>query len=529
MMQQRRPKTTLLLWAAILVEVLFLTPFVHGRAFSKAAVAAGTPEAVQAGVDTLRKGGNAVDAAAAVGFALMVTDPAMCSLAGRSQALILLSDGKIVGIDGATMAPGAAETPIGTGQGYKTASVPGSPAALEQMVAKYGKLPLRVVMQPAIALARDGFVINEQYERFFQNNLKSLKEYPGSAQHFLKADGSPYKKGDLFRQAALAKALELIAAQGSQAVYKGKIAAAILDDMSKEGGLITAADLARYKVLPGKIVEGNYRGHRIVSRGDQCNGASVVEMLQVLGHFPLSTLKQDDPAYLHIMAQAIYLGNSDEELADWKQVSNALADRRAREIDLAHALPVPVRAQKSVNEGETTHLSVMDESGMAVAMTQSIGPIFGTKVANPEFGFFYAYSYAMNDDPAPYKRDKTSQSPTIVFDQKQPLLVIGSAGSSRIPGSIVEVIVNVIDHHMSLDQALAAPRLFLTDENLRVETQSYPESTIRGLTELGYKVVTPTPGFDGYFGKVHAIEIDHKSGKLYSGFDPRGYGGASGI
>lgn len=526
---QRCARRWMRLCAAILMVVGYVTPALHGAAFEKAGIAASTPEAVQAGVSILRQGGNAIDAAAAVAFALMVTDPGMCSLGGRSQALIRLADGQIVGLDGATTAPGTAEKPAGIGHGYKTAAVPGSPAALEQMVLRYGKLPLKAVMQPAIELARNGFVINEQYERYFRDRQKFLQMYPGSAKHFLKADGSIYKKGDTFRQPALAKALEVIAAEGSRAVYQGRIAEAILADMVQQGGLINKEDLARYKVLPGKIVEGSYRGYRVVSRGDQCDGASLIEMLQILDHFNLGSMRLDDPAYLHLIAQTIYLGNADEELADWKQVSRPLADRRVREIDLVQALPIPVRPAKPKNDkGETTHLSVVDESGNAVALTMSIGPIFGTKVANPEFGFFYAYSYAMNDDPVPFKRDKTSQSPTIVFDQGKPFLVIGSAGTNRIPGSIVEVIANVIDHHMPLERALAAPRVYLSEESLRLEAQGYPETTLRGLSELGYKLA-PSQLLDGYFGKVHAVLIDRGTGKIHSGFDPRGYGAASGF
>ncbi len=514
------PRAALAICAALLFD-----PTARAAAGKKAAVAAGTPEAARAGISILRAGGNAIDAAAAAAFTQMVADPAMCSLGGRSQALIYLNEGKLVGLDGATISPGSVDEPARTGQGYKTCAVPGSPAALEQMVVRHGKLPLRIVLQPAIQVARNGFVVNDYYQRYFQSAHKSFRLYPGSARHFLKSDGTPYAQGETFKQPALAAALEIIADEGAGAVYRGRIAQAIVHDMAAHGGLIRADDLARYRVLPGTLVEGSYRGRRIVGRGDQCDGASVIEMLQILEHFPLASLKPSDASYLHLVAQAQYLGYADEELADWKQVSKALAARRIREIDPNHALPVPARPQQPVEEGETTHLSVVDELGNAVALTLSIGPTFGTKVANPEYGFIYAYSYRMNDGPLPYQREKTSQSPTIVLEGDKPLLAIGSAGSARITASILQVIVNVLDHKMDLDEALAAPRVFLSEAGLRIEDPGYGGATLERLAELGYQVVPSKPP-DSFFGRVQAIRIDPRSREIRSSFDPRGYGSA---
>jgi gamma-glutamyltranspeptidase/glutathione hydrolase len=207
------------------------------------------------------------------------------------------------------------------------------------------------------------------------------------------------------------------------------------------------------------------------------------------------------------------------------QVSKHHAARRLREIDLTRALPIPVRGGGP--DGDTNHLSVVDAAGNAVAMTQSIGPGFGSRVANPELGFFYAYSYDMNDEPVPFQREKTSQSPTMLLNDGAPFLVLGSAGSGRIPGSIVRTVVNVIDHEMSLEDAVAARRWFIADNELRIEATGLPSHSQEALEALGY-ALSLYDGMDGYFARVHAVLLDPSSGVLWGASDPRDFGAAGG-
>jgi gamma-glutamyltranspeptidase/glutathione hydrolase len=489
----------------------------------KAMVVAPTPEAVDAGLAILHQGGNGVDAAAASAFALMVTDPVMCSLGGRSQVLLYLKDGTIAGIDGATQAPGYFFEPARTGHGYRTCPVPGSPLALEKMVQEFGSLPLRVIMQPAIRLAQNGFAVKEDLFNAFKDNERHLRLYPGTTQHFFKKDGSIYEIGETFIQTALAKTLEILADEGSRVLYRGRLAEAIVRDMKTNKGLVRAKDLEDYQVRRGEVVEGNYRGYKITSRGGQCDGASVVEILQILEEFDLASYAVADPVYLHILAQALYIGQADEHLPDWQQVAKELALRRVREIDLERALPVPVKPEKE--DGETNHLVVIDAEGNVVAVTQSTGPSFGSKVVNPELGFFYAYSYDMNDEPVPFQREKTSQSPTFLFKDQKPFLVLGSAGSSRIVSSIVQTVVNVIDHGMTLEEAVSHPRLSLHEGELRLEAFHLPPSALDRLRELGYRV-RPYEALNGWFGRVHALQVGPK---IYGAADPRDFGAAKGV
>jgi gamma-glutamyltranspeptidase/glutathione hydrolase len=489
-------------------------------------ISAPTPEAVEAGLGILAAGGNAVDAAAATAFALLVTDPQMASVGGRSQILIRLQDGRFVGIDGATQAPLRVDEPWGLGHGYGTVPIPGTPAALEEMLREYGTLPLAEVLRPAIRLAAEGFTIKQDLHEAFRLHEETLKLYPGTRAHFFKPDGSPYSAGEVFRQPALARTLEVISRNGTEALYSGVLADALVADMEANGGLIRHDDLAQYRPRAGEIVEGEYRGHRIVARGGNCDGASVIEMLQILEHFDLAGYDIADPEYVHIIAQALYLGVTDEYVPDWMQVSRAHAARRVREIDMERALPTPVQGG-GAPEGDTHHLSVVDAVGNAVAITQSIGPSFGSKVASPELGFFYAYSYDMNDEPVPFQREKTSQSPTMLLQDGKPFMVLGSAGSARIPGSIVRTVVNVVDHGMSLAEALAARRWFIAGNELHIETDGLPTSTLEALRGYGY-TLTPYREMDGYFARVHAVLVDPATGTLFGASDPRDYGGAGG-
>jgi gamma-glutamyltranspeptidase/glutathione hydrolase len=487
-------------------------------------VAAPTPEAMEAGRAVLQNGGNAVDAAAATAFALWVTDPLMSSVGGRAQILIRMADGAVVGIDGATQAPLRVDEPADLGHGYRTVPIPGAPAALEEMLRDYGTRSLAQLLEPAIRLAEEGFVIKADAHDALRTYQDRLTLYPGTRAHFYKPDGSPYTQGDTLRQPALAETLRAMAEGGTDALYRGPLADAFVADMEEHGGLVRHDDLAQYQPRVGEVVHGEYRGHEIVARGGNCDGASVIEMLQMLEHFDLLAYDRDDPEYIHILSQALYIGQTDEHVPDWIQVSKAHAARRVLEIDLDRALPIATREGSG---GDTNHLSVVDGEGNAVAITQSIGPNFGSKVVNPELGFFYAYSYDMNDDPVPFQREKTSQSPTMILDGGTPFLVLGSAGSSRIPGSIVRTAVNVIDHQMSLWDAVEAPRWFIAEDGLRIESGELSAEALGGLRNLGYEL-QGYEGRDGYFARVHVVMADHDTGLLWGVSDPRDLGAAGG-
>lgn len=524
-----RKKTLRLIIIHVTIVLFYSIVFGQHVSESKTGmVVSSTAEATQAGLQILKMGGNAIDAAAATAFALMVTDPAMCSLGGRSQTLIYLKNGEIVGIDGATQSPSNVEEPARIGHGYKTVAIPGSPAALEKMINLYGTLPLKTILQPAIKLAKEGFEINEEYHTAFREYGKHFRSYPGSAKYFLKQNGDFYSKGEILKQPALANTLQNMANNGCGVLYRGQMASHIISDMKCNDGLITDNDLAQYKARTGEILKGAYKGYDIITRGDQCDGGSVIEMLHILAKFNISEYFKDQSQYIPLIARILHIGYLDEMLPDEVQVSDETATRRAKELHFAQAKKAPLQLEEKYDEGETNHLAVIDEDGNAVSLTQSIGPNFGSKVANPDLGFFYAYSYDMNDAPVPLQREKTSQSPTILLKDGKPVVVLGSAGSNRIPGSIVQSIINYIDHKMTPEQAIAYPRVFYFGNQLHLEHFALDEPVKASLDQLDFSVKNYFQ-LNGWFGRVQAIFVDTNENKIIGVSDPRDNGAAMGL
>lgn len=503
-------------------------------------IAAPTPEAVEAGLGVMEAGGNAIDGAVAAATALWVTDPAMASVGGRAQILVRLADGRVVGIDGATQAPAGVGEPWGAGHGYPTAPVPGAPMALEELLTRYGTRSWEEILAPAIRMAEEGFVLKADVPAALERFRESLEPYPGTRRHFFKADGTPYAEGELFRQPALARTLKTLAREGADALYDGPLADAIVADMEANGGLVRHADLAGYSPMEGPVVRGSYRGYEIAARGGNCDGASVIQMLQTLEHFDLAGMDRAGPEYVNLLAQTLLAATVVRHGPDSVQVAPDYAARLAREIEEGRRGPGPEReasrmlgqpgAHQWAGDGETNHLSVVDSAGNAVAITQSIGNSFGSKVANPDLGFFYAYSYDMNDEPVPGQREWTSQAPTMILESGRPFLVLGSAGSNRIPGSIVRTVVNVIDHGMGLEEALGARRWYIRQsdrDELRMEATGLPVATLEALREMGYGL-RGYEGVDGYFGRVHVVMAEPETGSLVGAGDPRDFGGAGG-
>ena len=434
-------------------------------------VATGSTYATQAGVQMLEAGGNAVDAAAAAWFALIVTDPANTSLGGRAQILLRLSSGKVMAIDGATESP-ARVKPLSDAKdnraGYAIVPVPGGLAAVGEMVRKYGRLTLADVMKPAILLAESGFAVPPRLAATWQQTRAALAKHPGAAKNFLKPDGSTWQAGEAFRQPNLARVLRQIATEGVAVFYRGAIAEAMVRDIASNGGFVQKQDLQNYRAQPGVVVRTDYRGFKIASAGGRAWGNTLAEMLNILTHF---TLGQTEPTTdeIELLARVIAQAMEDrpQEIGTLKPKQNGYSLPKlsspafaAQRAELIRRKLLPGKQPVAPNEEEThdtTHLSVLDAAGNAVSLTTSIGPSFGARVATPELGFLYAHSYKMRSDPTPNTRDLTEMTPTIVVRQNQPLLALGGAGSERIPTAILQVLSNVLDRGWSLEQAMRAP------------------------------------------------------------------------
>ncbi|QJT83040.1 gamma-glutamyltransferase [Kosakonia sp. MUSA4] len=514
--------------------------------------------ATRVGVDILKQGGNAVDAAVAVGYALAVTHPQAGNLGGGGFMLIRTKEGNVTAIDFREMAPAAATRDMflddqGNPDSKKSltshlaSGTPGTVAGFSMALEKYGTLPLKKVVQPAIKLAKQGFVVNDA----LANDLKTygsevLPNHENSKAIFWK-DGEPLKKGDKLVQSNLARSLEMIAEKGPDAFYKGAIAEQIAQQMSKNGGLITKEDLANYKAVERTPISGDYRGYQVYSMPPPSSGGiHVVEILNILENFDLAKYGFGSANAMQVMTEAEkyayadrseYLGDPDFVKVPWQALTNkAYAKSIAAQIDLNKARPSSqIRPGKlePYESNQTTHYSVVDKEGTAVAVTYTLNTVFGTGIVagntgilmNNEMDDFSAkpgvpnvYGLVGGDANAvgPGKRPLSSMSPTIVLKDGKTWLVTGSPGGSRIITTVLQMVVNSIDFGMNVAEATNAPRFhhqWLPDE-LRVEKGFSPD-TLKLLEQKGQKVAVKEA-----MGSTQSIMVA-PDGTLYGASDPR--------
>ena len=515
--------------------------------------------ATNVGVDILRQGGNAVDAAVAVGFALAVTHPQAGNLGGGGFMLLRTASGRTTAIDFREMAPGHASRDMFLDKqgnadsklsltSHLASGTPGTVAGFALAAQKYGTLPLSTLLAPAIKLARDGFVVNDALADDLKTYGKEvLITHANSKAIFYKPDGTPWQKGDRLVQKNLARSLTLIAQQGPDAFYKGNIADEIAGEMAQHGGLINKADLAAYRAVERKPVSGTYRGYEVFSMPPPSSGGiHIVQILNILENFDLAKMGFGSADAMQVMAEAEkyayadrseYLGDPDFVRVPWQALtSKAYAKSLAQQIDVAKARPsseIKPGKLAPYESNQTTHFSVVDKNGNAVAVTYTLNTYFGSGIVagnsgilmNNEMDDFSAkpgtpnvYGLVGGEANAvqPAKRPLSSMSPTIVAKEGKTWLVTGSPGGSRIITTVLQMVVNSIDFGMNVAEATNAPRFhhqWLPDQ-LRVEKGFSPD-TLRLLENKGQHVkVLPA------MGSTQSIMIG-PDGTLYGASDPR--------
>ena len=515
--------------------------------------------ATRVGVDILKQGGNAVDAAIAVGFALAVTHPQAGNLGGGGFMLLRTAAGRTTAIDFREMAPARASRDMFLDKqgnadsklsltSHLASGTPGTVAGFALAAQKYGTLPLSTLLAPAIKLARDGIIVNDALaDDLATYGKENLINHDNSRAIFYKADGQPYQKGDRLVQKNLAHSLQLIAQQGPDAFYKGKIADEIAAEMAQHGGLIGKADLAAYRAVERKPVSGSYRGYEVFSMPPPSSGGiHIVQILNILESFDLAKWGFGSAAAMQVMAEAEkyayadrseYLGDPDFVKVPQKALtSKAYAKTLAQQIDVNKARPsADIKPGKLApyESNQTTHFSVVDKDGNAVAVTYTLNTYFGSGVVagnsgilmNNEMDDFSAkpgtpnvYGLVGGEANAiqPAKRPLSSMSPTIVAKDGKTWLVTGSPGGSRIITTVLQMVVNSIDFGMNVAEATNAPRFhhqWLPDQ-LRVEKGFSPD-TLRLLEAKGQHVkVLPA------MGSTQSIMIG-PDGMRYGASDPR--------
>jgi gamma-glutamyltranspeptidase/glutathione hydrolase len=503
------------------------------------------PLATKAGLLMLEQGGNAADAAVAAGFALSVVEPAMSGLGGRLQAIVRTPDGQISGIDASTEAPDSYDkaTAVDAPYGYPIIGVPGVVAGLLKLHTEHGSLPLEVIIQPAIDYAFNGYNVLPGAAVQFELVKKPLLEFEGTRQYYIKNDSLTYGAGDLLVQQDLGRTLEMIKTGGIDAFYKGEIAEKIAADMSLNGGYVTKASLASYKAKDSEIVTGEYRGFEVISLWLPSFGAITIETLNILAHLPVKEYEENK--WASAVYQAARLAYNDR-LAQLTHSSGYFTNS-SRADSLAALINIEVPDTVLVGElnrsnpallamqghGHTTHLSTADKDGGMVALTQSLGPIMGSKVATPGLGFLYAStlgSYLGPFSPEPGQRAVSHISPTLVLQDGEPFLALGAAGGDRIVTAIVQVISRITDQGMPLDEALAAARVHpLRSGGMLLELHEgigWHQEDFNFLSQQGL-LIEPEERVSR-LGRVNAVMFNAKTQTWIGAADPDWEGSAAG-
>jgi gamma-glutamyltranspeptidase / glutathione hydrolase len=507
---------------------------IHAVAAEHGLVVAQEKMSAAIGAEILKRGGNAVDAAVATGFAMAVTYPRAGNIGGGGFMVIhLAASSEDIAIDYRETAPNATTPTIFLGADGKPdpaksrdsalgIGVPGTVAGLTLALEKYGsgKFTLSELLQPAIALARDGFVVTDDVADTLPQWYRRLARWPSAVKIFSGPDGNSLREGDRLVQADLATTLSAIAEQGPRGFYEGPVADKLATAVTDAGGIMTADDLKAYQPIVRTPVEGSYRGYDIVSMPLPSSGGIVLlESLNILEGFPLGDMKQGSAPSLHLLIEAMkrayadrarFLG--DPAFANAPLTTLLAKDYAAKQrasIDPEHATPAAdIVTAKSLHEGSnTTHFSVVDQFGNAVANTYTLNFSYGVGLVaegtgvllNNELDDFTAAPGASNafglvgfeaNLPGPGKRPLSSMSPTIVLKDGKVVLVTGSPGGSRIISTVLQVIVNVLDYRMGIAQAVAAPRLHhqWRPDDVSIEP-GFPDDVLAALREKGHHVV----------------------------------------
>ena len=509
------------------------------------------------GLDILKAGGNAVDAAVGIGFALAVALPNAGNLGGGGFMMVHdAKTGKSVALDFREVAPLKAtrnmylddKGNVINGKSLYThyaVGVPGTVAGMEHALKKWGTMPLDKVIAPSIALAEKGFPVSETLAKILRQEQKNMGKWPTTTEIFWK-DGAPLKRGDLLVQKDLAQSMRLIAQQGAKAFYEGAIAQKIAAEMAPHAGAVTLQDLREYKVAEREPVRGTYRGYEVVTMPPPSSGGThLVQILNMLEQWPLAQWGQNSAQTLHHMAESSklayadrseYLGDPDFVKIPLKGLtSKRYAESLAKTIDPNRARPAkeikPGQPQPYESD-QTTHYSVVDKAGNAVAVTYTLNTNFGSGIVakgtgillNNEMDDFAAKPGVANayglvggdaNAVAAKKRPLSSMTPTLVLKDGKPTLVTGSPGGARIITTVLQTVVNTIDFGNNPAEAAAAPRVHhqWTPDELRVEKGLSPD-TLALLKQRGHNIaVKPS------MGRTQTIQI--RNGMLYGYSDPR--------
>ncbi|MCW4019802.1 MAG: gamma-glutamyltransferase [Candidatus Bathyarchaeota archaeon] len=522
------------------------------------------PLAAEQGVKVLARGGNAVDAAVTVGLLQGVVDPLNCSLGGTGQINIHMAksgEDKIIEFHsraGSKVKPEMWVDKIVaqsehiwpryvieghvSDRGYTSVMVPGEVMGLYEALHRFGTWDWHQTVEPAIKAAEEGFQVYAELEHLWRTREAGRLNATPSCEEIFTKNGEIYRVDETFVQKDLAKTLKKIAKSGPEAFYSGDIASKIAEDFSLNGGFITYDDLKNFKINVTDPLETEYRDYRVTSTPAPGGGISLLEILNILEGYDLTKydwhgMGKDVAEYIKILSMAMratrfdranYVGDPEfVEVPTKKLISKSWAEVWRNRIESGEKIVVPRFSRPEHNQ--TTHVSVIDSNGNAASLTHTIGPCSG--VVTPGLGFVYnSAMYKFDPIPghpnsiAPGKRRQTQKAPTIIYKDGEPFMILGASGGERIMDSVLQTIINVIDHGMTAVEAVSAPRILCLVETIHVPTR-VPEYICHQLESMGEEVHQILQSY-APSGSVQAIVVDSRKGKVYGGSDPRNGRGA---
>lgn len=538
---------------------------VHGLIADSVMVVSAHPLASKVGADIMRKGGNAIDAAIATQFALAVVYPSAGNIGGGGFMVVRLKDGSVATLDYREQAPAKAHTnmyldsagEVITGlseRGHLSAGIPGSVAGMVAAHTKMGKLPWKELVQPAIDLALNGFALTARTANDLNSIQADLEKFNTIKPEFLIRT---WNTGDSIRLTDLGKTLERIRDNGAAGFYEGKTADDIVAEMQRGGGIITHDDLKNYKAIWREPLVGGYKSYKIISMAPPSSGGvALLQLLKSVEPFPITDWGHNRTATIHVMTEAerrayadraVYLGDPDFSNTPVTQLINHLyIEDRMKNFD-----PAKASLSKDIKEGvlvvpeseQTTHLSIVDAEGNAVAVTTTLNDAYGSRVIVAGSGFLlndemddfsikpgvpnmYGAIGGEANKIEPGKRMLSSMTPTILEKDGKLFMVVGTPGGTTIITSVFQTILNVTEHNMTMQEAVAAPRFhsqWLPDEIQIEEENPIEEEIITALKAMGHTIQ-----LRGQLGRVDAILV-LPDGKLEGGADPRGDDAAAGF
>ncbi len=519
--------------------------------------------ASQVGVDILKKGGNAVDAAIAVGFALAVTHPAAGNIGGGGFLIARMANGETRAFDFREQAPAGAHARMFLDEkgeydetkhheSWLSVGVPGTVAGFFLAHEKLGKLPMRELIEPATQLAEKGFPLSWDMTKDFREEAVHFRKYPASAQKFLKSKGADYyEPGEIWRQPDLARTLRRIQEKGRDGFYTGETARLLAEAMKQNGGLITEADLTAYEAKERTPLRGSYRGYEVIAMPPiSSGGTALIEMLNILEGYDLRGLGYGSAEHLHLLAEAMrrtfadrarWIGDPafNPEMPIGRLTSKEYAAALRGSISLEHAsVSDAARFAEAYESEETTHYSVVDAEGNAVVVTYTLEDGFGVKIVAPGTGFLlnnemgdFNAAPGLTDETGkvgtrpnlaePGKRMISSMTPAIIVKDGKPVLLVGSPGGRTIISTVLQIIVNVLDFDMDVAEAVAAPRIhhqWLPDR-IQIERLGASPETVRRLQAKGHTVRWTSSSRSQ--GRAMCIYVDAQSGLRLGAADPR--------